>query len=76
MKNIILCFKYVLMSISAIIMLGCLAFALLFGIASISAINQTCIDQLIVLCSFCYLFSLAGSWFLTITNQLYESTRR
>lgn len=67
---------YVLTGIAVIITLTCFVFALLFGVASISAVTQVGIQQLVVLLSFCYLFGLAGSSFLTITNLLYNKVRR
>ena len=69
------CFKYVLISVLLAVMLGCFIFALFFGIATIAAIAQMSLQYFIVLFSFCYLFSIAGNSFLTITTQLYESVR-
>jgi hypothetical protein len=67
---------YILTGITVIVTITCFVFALLFGVASISAVTQVGIPQLIVLLSFCYLFSLAGSRFLTITDLLYNKVRR
>ena len=75
MKNIIKYTKRIFMCFTAVLTIGCLAFALMFGIAGIGAISQVSLLELITLFSFCYLFSLAGSGFLTVTGQLYESAR-
>ena len=68
--------KLILAALAALAMLSCFVFALLFSIAGLSAIAQASITQLIVLFGFCYLFSLAGNSFLTITDLLYASMRR
>lgn len=76
MKNTTKIFTYVLLGAIASIMLICFVFALFFGVAVISAVTRVSFSQFIVLASFCYLFSLAGSGFLTITNLLYGKARR
>jgi hypothetical protein len=54
----------------------CFVFALLFGIAGLSAVSQVTFQQLTVLFSFCIIFSIAGSSFLTIADLLYVKVRR
>ena len=68
--------KYILLCPVFCIMLCCFVLALFFGVASISAITQVAFCELIVLFSFCYLFSFAGSQFLVIADQLYASATR
>jgi hypothetical protein len=74
-KNIIKYSKYILMCLMTAIMFLCFTAALLFGIASISAISQATITELIVLVSFCYLFSLVGNSLLDAAGMLYKSVR-
>lgn len=73
MKNFRNLIIFVLILIATVI---CFIFTLFFGIAGISAISQVTFQQLIVLFSFCIIFSIVGNSFLTIADLLYAKARR
>lgn len=76
MKNIINCFKYMLICILTILMFCCFVFTLFFGIASINAIVHASFLQIIALFSLFALFCIVGNSFMSATERLYKSVRR
>ena len=68
--------KYILMCFTGVVTAACFVMVLFFGIAGILAVTQASAIQFLTIISFCILFGIAGTSFMTCTGLLHDSVRR